>query len=107
MVQHFDLLDGELEYIAKLIQENPINNSAWSYRYFVINHTEKVDNSIVEREINYALEQIKNYKLDNEAPWVYLRGFLARSEEEAKRSHNPKSSAKRILVTEFPFIKEK
>ena len=97
-------LEGELEYITKIIKENPVNNSAWSYRYFIINHTKDFNKETVEEEIYYAFDLIKEYKLDNEAPWVYIRGFLAKSAEEAEKS--VETSAKRILVTEFPFIKE-
>ncbi len=38
--------------------------------------------------------------MSNEAAWVYLRGWLATSENEQKRSMG--SNAKKILITEFP-----
>lgn len=107
VVQHFNLFDGEEEFITNMIKENPINNSAWSYRYFIIAKTKEFTKETVEAEINYAFKVIADYKLDNEAPWVYLRGYLAKSEEEAQRSKDPNSSAKRMLITDFPFIKEK
>jgi protein farnesyltransferase/geranylgeranyltransferase type-1 subunit alpha len=105
VVKHFNLFDGEIELIDEMIKDNPMNNSAWSYRYFLINHTKELTEKVVEEEINYAFNIINEYKLDNEAPWVYLRGFLARSQEEADRSQLSTSSAKRTLITDFPFIK--
>ena len=105
LVQHFDLYDGEIEYIDEMIQDNPFNNSAWSYRYFLIAKTKEFGISTVEDEINYAFNIIDNSKLDNEAPWVYIRGFLAKSKKEAESSLT--TNAKRILITEFPFLKEK
>ena len=36
---------------------------------------------------------------------MYARGFLAKTQAEAESSMN--SNAKRILITEFPFLKEK
>lgn len=104
LVQHFNLYDGELEFITKMINENPMNNSAWSYRYFIIAKAKEFTKETVQEELNYALKIIKEFKLDNEAPWVYLRGYLARSQEEAERSI--KTSSKRIIITEFPFLKE-
>ncbi|CAI2374217.1 unnamed protein product [Moneuplotes crassus] len=105
-IKYFNLFDGEMEFIEKMIQDNPVNNSAWSYRYFLVNHTKEFGKETVEQEIQYAFQQIKDYKLDNEAPWVYIRGFLAKTDEEAKRSQRPNSSAKRIIITDFPFVKE-
>lgn len=58
---------------------------------------------LARSEIQYALKMLE-LDLLNEAAWVYLRGFLATSEEEQKRSME--SNAKRILILEFKELKE-
>lgn len=105
-VKHFSLYEGEMEFIDQMIKDNPMNNSAWSYRYFLVVHTKEVSKQVIEEEINYAFDIINGYKIDNEAVWTYIRGYLAKSHEEADRSQISTSSAKRTLITEFPFIKE-
>lgn len=105
MIQHFNLFDGEECFVDEMIIKNPMNNSVWSYRYFIISKTKEFSKELVEAEVNYAFDILYGYKLDNEAAWVYLRGYLATSQEEAERSQN--TNAKRMIITEFPFIKEK
>jgi hypothetical protein len=39
----------------------------------------------VKKEISYTLKKL-NKDLTNEAAWVYLRGYLASSKEEAEQS---------------------
>ena len=49
-MQTFDLWDGELDYVEKLLQEDHRNNSAWNQRYFVISQTTGFTEDVVERE---------------------------------------------------------
>ncbi|KZC08936.1 PREDICTED: protein farnesyltransferase/geranylgeranyltransferase type-1 subunit alpha [Dufourea novaeangliae] len=74
-IKTFNLFDKELEYVERLLSEDIRNNSAWNQRYFVINNTTKFEQSIVDREIDYALDKIQLVK-GNESAWNYLRGIL-------------------------------
>jgi len=107
MIQHFNLFDGEEDYVNEMIKKNPMNNSIWSYRYFILAKTKDFTKELVENEVNFAFDTLNEFKLDNEGVWVYLRGYLARSKQEAERSLGSNSSVKRMLISEFPFIKEK
>ena len=42
--------------------------------------------------------------MDNEAAWVYLRGYFATSKDEEQRSLT--TNAKRMLITEFQEVFE-
>ncbi|XP_031843949.1 farnesyl transferase alpha [Nomia melanderi] len=74
-IKTFNLFDNELEYVERLLDEDIRNNSAWNQRYFVIKNTTKFEQSIVDREIDYALDKIQLVK-GNESAWNYLRGIL-------------------------------
>lgn len=63
-----------MEYVERLLDEDIRNNSAWNQRYFVIKNTTKFEQSIVDREIDYALDKIQLVK-GNESAWNYLRGY--------------------------------
>lgn len=71
----FDLFDNELEYIEQLLREDVRNNSAWNQRYFVLSNTTKFEPDVIDREVNFTLEQIELVK-KNESAWNYLRGVL-------------------------------
>ncbi|XP_033322919.1 farnesyl transferase alpha [Megalopta genalis] len=74
-IKTFNLFDNELEYVERLLNEDIRNNSAWNQRYFVIRNTTKFEQSIVDREIDYALDKIDLVN-GNESAWNYLRGIL-------------------------------
>ncbi|XP_076751498.1 farnesyl transferase alpha isoform X2 [Xylocopa sonorina] len=74
-IRTFNLFDKELEYTEYLLDNDIRNNSAWNQRYFVISNTTKFEPSIIDREIDYALEKIELVK-GNESAWNYLRGIL-------------------------------
>eukprot|EP00057_Strongylocentrotus_purpuratus_P031275 XP_784125.3 PREDICTED: protein farnesyltransferase/geranylgeranyltransferase type-1 subunit alpha [Strongylocentrotus purpuratus] len=77
VLQTFKLWDGELDYVHKLLLEDLRNNSAWNQRYFVMSNTTGFsDESVVDREVKYAIEFIKKAP-NNESSWSYLRGVLA------------------------------
>jgi hypothetical protein len=69
------------------------NNSAWSFRYFLVNrradHAAKTDptngfnQELVEREIQITFGQWLQRDWTNEAAWSYIRGFIALTKEEA------------------------
>ncbi|TRY93979.1 hypothetical protein DNTS_021130, partial [Danionella cerebrum] len=76
VIQEYKLWDGELEFVEELLEEDVRNNSAWNQRHFVINHTSGFsDPSILEREVQYSLKQIKKAP-HNESAWNYLKGIL-------------------------------
>ena len=105
LVERFKLWKGEFEFVESLLDEEVYNNSAWSYRYFLVMKTsEKFDADLVKQEIKYVMEKRLPTNLSNESPWVYLRGMLATSQEEAKKSL--KTNAKKEFILQFPELKE-
>ena len=104
-IERFNLFKGELEYAESLLDDDVCNNSAWSYRYFIVMKTAKqFDADVVREEIKYVTQKRLPDRLDNESPWVYLRGMLATSKEEAARSLS--TNAKKVLILEFPELKD-
>ncbi|XP_048858574.1 protein farnesyltransferase/geranylgeranyltransferase type-1 subunit alpha [Brienomyrus brachyistius] len=76
VIQEYKLWDGELEYVEQLLAEDVRNNSAWNQRHFVISHTTGYsDPAVLDREVQYSLEQIKKAP-HNESAWNYLKGIL-------------------------------
>ena len=49
--QNFDLWDGELDFVDKLLKEDHRNNSAWNQRHFVISQTTGFTDAVLEREV--------------------------------------------------------
>ncbi|KAK0079038.1 hypothetical protein PV325_001817 [Microctonus aethiopoides] len=74
-IKTFNLFNNELEYVEELLMADIRNNSAWNQRYFVLNHTTKFEQEIIDREVDFALEKILIVK-GNESAWNYLRGIL-------------------------------
>lgn len=90
-----------MEFIERFLDEDVCNNSVWSYRFFIINKTSKVfDSELVNKEINYVLEKRLRENLYNESAWVYMRGMLATTEDEAAKSLT--TNAKKCLISLFP-----
>ncbi|KAG5270477.1 hypothetical protein AALO_G00193070 [Alosa alosa] len=76
VIQEYKLWDGELEYVEELLEEDVRNNSAWNQRHYVISHTTGYsDATILDREVQYTLIQIKKAP-HNESAWNYLKGIL-------------------------------
>nr|XP_046261347.1 protein farnesyltransferase/geranylgeranyltransferase type-1 subunit alpha [Scatophagus argus] len=76
VIQEYKLWDNELEFVENLLEDDVRNNSAWNQRHFVISHTTGFsDPAIVEREIQYCLNQIRKAS-HNESAWNYLKGML-------------------------------
>ncbi|PWA23481.1 hypothetical protein CCH79_00005800 [Gambusia affinis] len=75
-LQEYKLWDNELDFVENLLDEDVRNNSAWNQRHFVISHTTGFsDPAIVQREIQYCLNQIRKAP-HNESAWNYLKGML-------------------------------
>ena len=105
LVERFKLWEGELEYIEKLLDDDICNNSAWSYRYFIImKGGDPFGSDLVRKEVKYVLEKRLIENLTNESAWVYLRGMLATTKEEAEKSL--KTNAKKCFILEFPEVKK-
>jgi len=69
--------------IEKMIQDDPSNNSAWSYWYFLVAKQREFDIETYTNEIKYALQFVTLKKdRENEAVWVYIWGHYCSSEEE-------------------------
>eukprot|EP01090_Pellita_catalonica_P012432 TRINITY_DN269_c0_g2_i1.p1 TRINITY_DN269_c0_g2~~TRINITY_DN269_c0_g2_i1.p1 ORF type:complete len:306 (-),score=63.27 TRINITY_DN269_c0_g2_i1:25-942(-) len=75
VLDEFDLWKGELAFIDKLLKIDLRNNSAWNQRFFVIAHTEKLDDlAVIKREMEYSWQYI-NRSPNNQSAWNYLRGI--------------------------------
>lgn len=76
LCQYFDLYDSEKVEVEKYIYNDVFNNSAWSFRFFLMNKGELIslkDSTVLAREVDYTLGKIKEEPL-NESAWNYLNG---------------------------------
>ena len=60
---------------------------------------------MVEHEVKYAFDQLEKQDLNNEAAWVYLKGWLAQSSEEQERSLT--TNTKKWFIGDFPWIQDR
>lgn len=74
---YFSLYDDELDFVDRLICEDPRNNSAWNQRFFVLKHFGFTP-EVIRREAEYAMDRIRVIK-NNESPWNFLVGVLRQS----------------------------
>jgi protein farnesyltransferase/geranylgeranyltransferase type-1 subunit alpha len=94
LVERFQLWKDQMDFAENLLDDDVENNSIWSYRYFLLNASPVGTFSthapgtpeFVGEQLKYVMEQRWTERMDNEAMWVYLRGMLANSEEEAAAS---------------------
>jgi len=78
-VERFNLIDpSEFDFVDEELKDQVTNNSLWSYRYFLVNKIHEFSENLVDDEIRYTLDKLK-LDMNNEAAWVYLRGWLASS----------------------------
>ena len=79
MIRRFNNVEGEFEFIENMLMNDIKNSSVWNYRFFLILfiNNNKIDKEIIEKEINYAIEKIKLYPI-NECPYCYIRGFITK-----------------------------
>lgn len=85
LVERFSLWEGELEYAESLLDQEVTNNSAWSYRYFILNkqpNSEAGTIQYVKSEVDYVVNRRLKQDIHNEAAWVYLRGLYTVNEAE-------------------------
>ncbi|XP_064540876.1 protein farnesyltransferase/geranylgeranyltransferase type-1 subunit alpha [Drosophila montana] len=84
-IRTFNLYDDELDFVDRLICEDPRNNSAWNQRFFVLKHLGFTP-EVIKRELAYAMNRIRVIK-NNESPWNYLVGVLRQTETGQLNSH--------------------
>ena len=79
MIRRFDNTENEFEFIEKMLKDDVKNNSVWNYRFFLVLYTNgnKLEKNIIETEIKYALEKIKECPI-NECPYSYIRGLITK-----------------------------
>lgn len=70
--------EGELDYTQTLIGMDIRNNSAWNHRFYVLEHTTKLDAETVKKECEFLLPKIE-LAPRNESVWNYLTGLFRRS----------------------------
>ena len=77
MIRRFNNTENEFDFIDKMLKEDVKNNSVWNYRFFLVQYIngDKIDKNIIENEIKYALEKIKECPV-NESPYSYIRGYI-------------------------------
>jgi protein farnesyltransferase/geranylgeranyltransferase type-1 subunit alpha len=78
LVKHFQLpYEPEVAFTERLIEEDILNNSAWSHRYYTLfglgTSGEKKE-EVVDSEVEYAKSIISRLP-SNAAPWNYLQGY--------------------------------
>jgi protein farnesyltransferase/geranylgeranyltransferase type-1 subunit alpha len=78
-VKHFELSHSlEVAFTERLIQNDILNNSAWSHRYYTLfgngATSEEKGDELVDSEVEYAKSIIRMLS-SNAAPWNYLRGY--------------------------------
>ena len=99
--------EGEIDDVERLLDDDVCNNSAWSYRYFLLHKSPTgTYNSLVagspefvEAEMKYVLGERLPFKWDNEACWVYLRGMFCQTPEEEEASKT--KSIKRSYIVRY------
>ncbi|CAI5448293.1 unnamed protein product [Caenorhabditis angaria] len=73
---NLNLLDSEMSFSLRLLLEDPRNNSAYNYRYFLLTIFDKTeDKETIDIEINLAKRFIEGMP-NNESAWNYLTGLL-------------------------------
>ena len=93
------MYEGQLDYAEMLLDLDVENNSAWSYRYFLLNKQPESTAGTVAHvlsEIEYLFDKRLPKSWSNEAAWVYLRGLY-----ETKPSTNTLSKVKRVPLKEI------
>jgi protein farnesyltransferase/geranylgeranyltransferase type-1 subunit alpha len=113
LVERFALWD-DFDISDAMLDQDVKNNSAWSFRYF---HSMRQPNpkfepgtkEFVEAELNLILNKRLPQDFTNESAWVYLRGLLCQTEEEATASQN--TNVKRVCIKHFistlkPFLEK-
>ena len=108
MVERFSLWEGELEYAESLLDKEVTNNSAWSYRYFILNrqpNSSAGTHEYVRAEIDYVFNRLKQ-NMSNEAAWVYLRGLYCVDEKEESNQRIKRVALKHIMADLLPKLKE-
>jgi len=87
LLKTFSLWARELDYVDNMIEEDIRNNSAWNQRYFVISHTTRFTDEIIEQELDFVMSKIR-LCIDNESSWNYLRGIARlRTERDDRIEH--------------------
>jgi len=79
LVRHFELPSSlEVAFTTRLIENDILNNSAWSHRYYTLfgngNTSNNINDKVVDSEIEYSQKIIRMLS-SNAAPWNYLRGY--------------------------------
>ena len=95
-----------MDFAEELLNNDVENNSAWSFRYFLVRRGQGQEGGsykeLVENECKYVLEKRLPGGWKNEAAWTYLRGFLATTKAEADNSQS--TNAVRCFIGDFEWM---
>ena len=78
LINRLECHEEELPFSEEMIEKDCLNNSAWSYRFFLL---EKLfercpeKKSMLPAEVQFVLKKISQHKT-NKASWNYLRGLF-------------------------------
>lgn len=98
LVKAWNQWEGEMAFAESLIDDDIRNNSAWNYRFFIIQHTVGFTDQQVITEANYSLEKIL-LAPNNESAWNYLQGVLAKSHKPIAAYPNLIEAAEKLSET--------
>lgn len=110
LCENFALFDSEKIEIEKYIENDVGNNSAWSYRFFLMNRADLIlldDSKQVDKEIEYVGSKL-NVDSSNEAAWNYLNGYHATNQvfhlpRRTEQSHQRPGVEPRAVKEEVPL----
>lgn len=81
LVKYFELSHSlEVVFTERLIEEDILNNSAWSHRYYTLfgngasASSENKGDELVDSEVEYSKKIIRRLS-SNASAWNYLRGY--------------------------------
>lgn len=72
----FDLFESEKQAIEAYLGVDVMNNSAWTYRFYLYNRGElrgMQSKAFIQQEIDYVKEKL-TIEPRNEAAWNYING---------------------------------
>ena len=75
LVVRFGLWSSELSLVDRLLNEDVRNNSAWSYRFFLLSHQRRTaEADVIRAELSSTFRRLSAAP-HNESPWNFLVGL--------------------------------
>lgn len=74
VVKEFQLFEGEYEFCDSMLKLDFRNNSAWNYRFFLVENLTQMSEFDRKKEIDFGFSYI-NKAPNNESAWNYVKGM--------------------------------